>query len=140
LVGGEYPLRGDLIKGEAMLGNIDAVSVLPAKDLAESKFFYQNTLGLGKPQEKDGGLMFNSGKTNIYIHQTPSAGTNQSTALSWVVKDVASTAEKLKQSGAKFEQYDIPGFKLEGDIHVSGEHKSAWFLDPAGNILSISQF
>jgi catechol-2,3-dioxygenase len=123
-----------------MLGNVDAVSVLPAKVLAESKKFYQETLGLGEPEEKDGGFMFSSGGSKIYLHETPSAGTNQSTALSWVVENVAETADSLKKNGVKFEHYDIPGFELAGDIHISGDHKSAWFLDPAGNILSISEF
>jgi catechol 2,3-dioxygenase-like lactoylglutathione lyase family enzyme len=123
-----------------MLATINAISVLPAKVLAESKKFYQDTLGLGESEEKDGGLMFTSGNSRIYVHESPSAGTNQSTALSWIVDDINKVVEGLKENGVQFEHYDIPGFELVGDIHVSGEHKSAWFLDPSGNILSISQF
>jgi hypothetical protein len=43
----------------------------------------------------------------------------------------------LKAKGVTFEHYDMPGMKLEGDIHIGGDMKIAWFKDPDGNILSI---
>ena len=43
----------------------------------------------------------------------------------------------LRAKGVTFEHYDMPGLKLEGDIHVAGPTKVAWFKDPDGNILNI---
>jgi hypothetical protein len=37
-----------------------------------------------------------------------------------------------------FEHYDMPEMTREGDIHVSGDFKTAWFKDPDGNILNIT--
>jgi hypothetical protein len=31
----------------------------------------------------------------------------------------------------------MPGMKLQGDVHVAGDMKVAWFKDPDGNILNI---
>jgi len=50
------------------------------------------------------------------------------------VEDVVRT---LKSKGVKFEHYDLPETKREGDIHVAGDIKVAWFKDPDGNILSV---
>ena len=43
----------------------------------------------------------------------------------------------LKAKGVSFEHYDMPGAKLEGDVHVFGDIKVAWFKDPDGNILNL---
>lgn len=37
----------------------------------------------------------------------------------------------------RFEHYDMPGMKREGDVHFAGDMRAAWFKDPDGNILSI---
>ena len=43
----------------------------------------------------------------------------------------------LKDKGVKFEHYDMPDVKMEGDVHVMGKLKAAWFKDPDGNILNL---
>ena len=37
----------------------------------------------------------------------------------------------------RFEHYDMPGLKLDGDVHLAGKMKIAWFKDPDGNILNV---
>ena len=44
---------------------------------------------------------------------------------------------ELKARGVQFEHYDFPGMKREGDVHVAGKIRNAWFKDPDGNILSV---
>ena len=67
------------------------------------------------------------------------AGTNKATAVTWSVDDVPGAVKELKAKGVQFEHYDMPGLKLEGDVHVSldGAMKVAWFRDPDGNILNV---
>ena len=65
------------------------------------------------------------------------AGTNKATALTWAVDDVEEIVRTLKAKGVTFDHYDLPQTKREGDVHVAGEHKIAWFKDPDGNILSV---
>jgi hypothetical protein len=51
--------------------------------------------------------------------------------------DVEGVVRALKAKGVTFEHYDMPGMSREGDIHVGGNMKVAWFKDPDGNILNI---
>jgi catechol 2,3-dioxygenase-like lactoylglutathione lyase family enzyme len=121
-----------------MLENKDAVATLAVTDLNRAKKFYEGTHGL-KPvaSEDDEVIIFQSGKSKINVYRSQYAGTNQATALTWAVDDVEGTVRELKSKGVKFEHYDMPGMKLEGDIHVAGDMKVAWFKDPDGNILNV---
>src|SRR5687768_14901437 len=121
-----------------MLENKDAVANLAVKDLNLAKQFYEGTLGL-KPvaSQDDEVIIYQSGKSKLNVYRSRYAGTNKATALTWAVDDVEAVVRDLKAKGVKFEHYDMPGMKLEGDIHVAGDMKVAWFKDPDGNILNV---
>ena len=51
--------------------------------------------------------------------------------------DVEGVVRALKAKGVSFEHYDMPNMKRQGDIHVAGNMKVAWFKDPDGNILNV---
>jgi len=55
------------------------------------------------------------------------------------VDDVAAEVRELKARGVVFEEYNMPGIKMENDIASAGGAKTAWFKDSEGNILAISQ-
>jgi hypothetical protein len=57
--------------------------------------------------------------------------------MTWEVDDVDDVVRTLKGKGVQFEHYDLPHTRREGDVHVSGDIKVAWFKDPDGNILSV---
>jgi hypothetical protein len=72
------------------------------------------------------------------LYRSQYAGTNKATAAMWEVgEDVDNIVRELKAKGVQFEHYDLPGMKREGDIHVIGKIRTAWFKDPDGNILCI---
>ena len=72
------------------------------------------------------------------MYRSEYAGSNKATTLMWDVGDeIDAIARTLKDKGVVFEHYDLPGLTLEGDLHVGGNMKVAWFKDPDGNILSI---
>jgi catechol 2,3-dioxygenase-like lactoylglutathione lyase family enzyme len=122
-----------------MLGNTDAVAMLAVKDLGEAARFYEHTLGLTRGDTEDTeAVVFESGSTTINVYRSSFAGTNQATALTWTVEDVEDVVRALKGKGVKFEHYDLPGTRREGDVHVAGDTRVAWFKDPDGNILSIA--
>lgn len=121
-----------------MLSNRNAVANLAVKDLAPAKKFYEGTLGLKQVDaEGDEVIVYKSGDSTINVYRSQYAGTNQATAVTWVVDDVESEVRALRAKGVEFEHYDMPNTKLEGDVHVAGEVKVAWFKDPDGNILNI---
>ena len=121
-----------------MLRNTDAVATLAVKDLDVAAKFYEETLGLSRAgDENDEALVFESGDTMINVYRSSFAGTNKATALTWTVDDVDDVVRTLKVKGVRFEHYDLPETTRQGDVHVSGDIKVAWFKDPDGNILSV---
>jgi catechol 2,3-dioxygenase-like lactoylglutathione lyase family enzyme len=128
----------NISRGEIMLKDSNVCAVLAVKDLDEAKEFYENKLDLGKGKEDPGGVLYKSGDSALYVYVSKdNAGTNQATAAAWNVETIEEVVEDLKSRGVKFEHYDFPGTKREGDIHVMGPVKGAWFKDPSGNILNI---
>ena len=122
-----------------MLGNIDATANLAVKDIAAARRFYEGTLGLAQVDaEGDEVVVYGSGNTRINVYRSEFAGTNQATAVTWQVgADIERLVAALKAKGVRFEHYDMPDTKLEGDLHVMGDMKVAWFKDPDGNILNL---
>jgi len=127
----------NLIERGAMLGNHDVVAVVAVKDMDVAAKFYGETLGLSAGMDVPGGKFYESGKSGIFVYPSEFAGTNKATAATWNVEDIAGVVAELKAKGVEFEHYDMPGMSLDGDIHVMGDLKSAWFTDPDGNILNI---
>jgi catechol 2,3-dioxygenase-like lactoylglutathione lyase family enzyme len=127
-------------EGAAMLGNKDALANVAVKDLERARKFYEGTLGLKKVGEEDGELLaFKSGSSTLLVYRSQYAGSNKATAVTWTVgPDVEGVVRELKAKGVKFEHYEMPGVKHEGDVHVAGDMKVAWFKDPDGNILNIA--
>jgi catechol 2,3-dioxygenase-like lactoylglutathione lyase family enzyme len=122
-----------------MLRDRNAVANLAVKDLKVARNFYQDTLGL-EPVGAEGEelIVYRSGNSTLNVYRSKEAGTNRATAVTWTVgKDVRKVVESLKAKGVKFERYDMPGMKLEGDVHVGGDMEVAWFKDPDGNILNL---
>jgi catechol 2,3-dioxygenase-like lactoylglutathione lyase family enzyme len=123
-----------------MLGDKDAAANIAVKNLETAKKFYEGTLGL-TPVGAEGQevIVFKSGNSTVYVYQSQYAGTNQATAMTWVVgEDIEGVVQQLKAKGITFEHYDMSGVTRHGDVHVAGDMKVAWFKDPDGNILNIT--
>lgn len=122
-----------------MLGNIDAVANLAVKDMTVARRFYEDTLGLAQvDSEGDEVVVYQSGNARVQVYRSSFAGTNQATAVSWQVgADIERLVAALKAKGVRFEHYDMPETKREGDLHVADGMKMAWFKDPDGNILHL---
>jgi catechol 2,3-dioxygenase-like lactoylglutathione lyase family enzyme len=127
------------VKEINMLGDKDAAANIAVKNLETAKKFYEDTLGLTQVgAEGQEVIVFKSGNSTVYVYQSQYAGTNQATAITWVVgEDIEDVVQALKAKGVTFEHYNMPDMKREGDIHVAGNMKVAWFKDPDGNILNI---
>jgi catechol 2,3-dioxygenase-like lactoylglutathione lyase family enzyme len=122
-----------------MLGRKDAIANVAVRNIDAARQFYEGTLGL-KPVGTEGEelIAFKSGKSTLYVYRSQYAGTNRATAVTWEVGDkVDQMARELKAKGVSFEHYDMPGLRLDGDVHVGDGMRVAWFKDPDGNILSI---
>ena len=123
-----------------MLADRNAMATIAVKDLAAARKFYEGTLHLKKsgPEIREAAT-YESGNSTIVIHESQYAGTNKATAATWNVGDEFEVVVRtLKNARVAFEHYDMPGVHREGDIHVVGDFKTAWFKDPDGNILNIN--
>jgi catechol-2,3-dioxygenase len=121
-----------------MLGDANVAATIAVKDINTGKQFYGETLGLKATDDSMQGVMYQSGDSMLFVYQSQFAGTNQATAATWKVDDVAACVEALTAAGVAFEHYDLPGATMEGDIHVMGNLQAVWFKDPDGNILNVT--
>ena len=120
-----------------MLSDKDAVATVAVKNLETAKQFYEGTLGLSKVMENEEVLAFKTGKATLFVYRSQHAGTNKATAVTFVAEEVDDLVRTLKGRGVTFEHYDLPNMTRQGDLHVAGSMKAAWFKDPDGNILSL---
>jgi catechol 2,3-dioxygenase-like lactoylglutathione lyase family enzyme len=120
-----------------MLSDTTAVATVAAKNLERAKAFYQQTLGLTETMENEEVVAFKSGASTLFVYRSQFAGTNQATAVTFVVDAVEDLVKDLKSRGVRFEHYDLPNLTRQGDVHVAGTMKTAWFKDPDGNIISL---
>lgn len=122
-----------------MLSNNDAVATIAVNNLQAAKSFYRDKLGLELiAEEGEEVLRFKSGRTSVLVYHSEFAGTNRATSATWLVgDDVDEIVRTLKAKGVSFERYNMPGMKLEGDVHVADGMRVAWFKDPDGNVISI---
>jgi catechol 2,3-dioxygenase-like lactoylglutathione lyase family enzyme len=125
-----------------MLADTNAAATLAVKDIGAARDFYENTLGLtqiegGSPDPS--AVLYRSGSSAVLVYESQYAGTNRATAASWAVGDeFDAIVESLKAKEVTFEHYDdLPGTTRDGDVHLMGDLKVAWFKDPDGNILNL---
>jgi catechol 2,3-dioxygenase-like lactoylglutathione lyase family enzyme len=121
-----------------MLADNDAITMIAVKDLGRARKFYEGILGFKPAAPPDPEVqVYQSGNTRIAVYVSQFAGTNKATTATWEVDDVEATVRDLKAQDVRFEHYDMPNTTRQGDIHVSGPVRNAWFKDPDGNILSV---
>jgi catechol 2,3-dioxygenase-like lactoylglutathione lyase family enzyme len=124
-----------------MLKEHDVIAVLPAKDLARARQFYDEVIGLEAPEVLDDeNLLYRCGNgTTFLLYRSDYAGTAKNTQMGWGTDNIEAEVADLRARGVVFEEYDFPGLKTENGIATSAAGKGAWFTDPEGNILNLFQ-
>jgi catechol 2,3-dioxygenase-like lactoylglutathione lyase family enzyme len=122
-----------------MLKDKRTYATIPVSDLARAKRFYGETLGCPVEMDTEGGVMYSSGATQFFVYPSGSRAGGH-TQMSWVVGDIKAEVSELKAKGVTFEHYDVPGLTMVDGIAQSGPNvQTAWFKDPDGNLLGLSQ-
>jgi len=126
----------------AMLADRKALATVPVKSLDKARPFYERTLGLEPLESPEHGVQnYRAGDSTIVVYESQFAGTNQATAVTWPLgEDLEPVVRELKAKGVTFEHYDMPGITRQGDVHVAGRTRVAWFKDPDGNIINIGNY
>jgi catechol 2,3-dioxygenase-like lactoylglutathione lyase family enzyme len=121
-----------------MLASSKIIGFVVTTDFSRAREFYEGKLGLRFIGQDDFALVLNSGDNMIRIAKAPGFKPLQSTVLGWEVTDIEATAKWLTSRGVQLEKY--PWVQSESGIwNAPGGDKVAWFKDPDGNTLSISQ-
>jgi len=122
------------------LSQTQVTCMLPVKDLARARRFYEQQLGLAAGAAKpDGKFVYHCGGTEIALFPKAEGTSAKHTALSFKVDDIARAIAELKGRGVRFADYDFPDFKTVEHVCVLGSEKAAWFEDPEGNILCLHE-
>ena len=126
-----------------MLRDAPIMAIVPAADIEEARRFYEDKLGLQQIDMSTPGndMAFACGEgTRLYVYEREAGSKADHTVAGWRVKDVGETVERLRQKGVAFEHYDMPRLKTdERGVAELGDARAAWFKDPEGNILSITE-
>jgi catechol 2,3-dioxygenase-like lactoylglutathione lyase family enzyme len=101
--------------------------------------FYRNTLGLRFLRDDGFALVFDLNGVMLRIGKVPSFTPAQNTVLGWESKDIVAALEGLVKKGVAFERYPNMGQDERGICTFPNGDKVAWFKDPDGNVLSLSQ-
>ena len=122
------------------LSNYTIIGFVTIVDVARAKEFYRDTLGLRLlSEEPPFALVFDANGIMLRLGMGKELPPAHGTVLGWQVPDIAAAAKDLVAAGIQFERY---GFMKQDELGIwtapTGA-KVAWFKDPDGNILSISE-
>lgn len=126
-----------------MLKDRNSSAIVAVSDIARARRFYGETLGLEETgaMDEEGVVAYRTGQTDLTVYVSKYAGTNQANAVTWAMQgDLAETVADLKAKGVAFENYgDMDGMTFKDGVYSSGAVKLAWFKDPDGNILHLTE-
>jgi catechol 2,3-dioxygenase-like lactoylglutathione lyase family enzyme len=124
-----------------LLGTSQIMAFGATTDAARAKAFYRDQLGLQLVSDEHYALVFDAGGTMLRVQMVKEIPEAKYTMLGWQVTDIAAKVEELTNAGVKFERYGLPDQDEKGIWTPPGTSaKVAWFRDPDGNILSLTQF
>lgn len=125
-----------------MLGSADLIAFVPTRDPAKARRFYKEILGLEFIGEDPFALVFNAHGTTLRIANVSEVkGFRPApfTIVGWVVTNVSDAAGDLVKKGVPFERFPGMDQDPQGVWQSPSGARVAWFKDPDGNILSITQ-
>ncbi|MFM9851195.1 MAG: VOC family protein [Sphingomonadaceae bacterium] len=123
------------------LANVSPVTFLFTRDRERAKAFYRDTLGLTFVESSEHADGFDLNGVALRIVPIADHVPSPHTVLGWDVPDIFATAAAMRAKGVTFQIYEGFGQDENGIWNPpGGGAKIAWFLDPDGNNLSITQF
>ncbi len=122
-----------------MLGAINIIAFVPTKDAEKARAFYEGVLGLKFINDDGFAMVLDANGIMIRLAKMKDFTPAQFTILGWQVTDIEKIVAGLQERGVHFE---IFGFFKQDALGIwtapTGD-RVAWFKDPDGNILSVSQ-
>ena len=123
-----------------MLNAERIVAFVPTTDAIRARTFYQEILGLRTVVDDGFAFVLDANGTMIRVTRVQSFEPQQFTILGWDVKDIDEAVSRLCERGVRFENYSMAGQDNRGIWKSPSGARIAWFQDPDGNVLSLTQF
>ena len=125
---------------ESILGSQELVAFVATRDPSRAKKFYRDTLGLPLVSEDEFALVFDATGTMLRVTRVRELAAAKYTVLGWQVRDIVQTAKDLEKAHVTLERYSGLQQDELGIWNSPSGARVAWFKDPDGNTLSITQF
>ena len=128
------------MRRETMLGSQKLVAFVATRDLDRAREFYRDTLRLRLVSEDEFALVFDAAGTMLRVTRVQELAAAKYTVLGWQVLDIVRAAKQLQKAHVALERY--PGMQQDelGIWNAPSGAKVAWFKDPDGNTLSITEY
>lgn len=123
-----------------VLGSADLVAFMPTTNLVQAKAFYGTMLGLPMEGESPIAVTFDANGTTFRCVLVERFTPFPFTIVGWTVQDIAATVTELTARGIAFQRFDGIQQDQLGVWRSPGGAQVAWFKDPFGNTISLTQF
>jgi catechol 2,3-dioxygenase-like lactoylglutathione lyase family enzyme len=122
-----------------ILGSAKPVIVICTRDRSRATAFYRDTLGLAFAHEDDFAAVFSVGGVTLRISAVADFTPHEHTILGFSVPDVQPTVKSLMDNGLTFQRFPHIRQDELGICTLPGDTvRVAWFKDPDGNVLSVT--
>lgn len=124
-----------------MFGSYPIIAFVGTRDPEDAKRFYRDVLGLRLVSEDQFALVFDANGTMLRVTIVQDVSSVKYTVLGWRVPDIVAAISYLRSAGVKLQRFNnFKGQDQETGIWASPDgSKVAWFADPDGNMLSVTQ-
>jgi catechol 2,3-dioxygenase-like lactoylglutathione lyase family enzyme len=122
-----------------MLAASKLMGFVPTRDSLKARAFYEDKLGFQFVSDDPFALVMQAGESNIRIAKARDFTPAPYTVMGWEVSHIDAVVKWLIQRGVEFEKYPFVQDRELGIWTAPGGDKVAWFKDPDGNVLSVSQ-
>jgi len=123
-----------------MLGTQTLIAFVATTDSARARAFYERTLGLDLVSDDPFALVFDANGTMIRVQKVEAFEPQPFTALGWTVTDIDAVVAALTQKGVSCERFPGMDQDTRGIWASPSGARIAWFKDPDGNVLSLTEF
>ncbi len=123
-----------------MLAMSDVIAFASTTDLARARTFYEAALGLPVVDENAYACVFNAHGTMLRITAVSEVAHPGYTVLGWRVTGISETVAQLESQGVVIARYDGMAQDAQGVWTSPNGDRVAWFTDPDGNVLSLTEF
>lgn len=122
-----------------MLSEQQLVAFVATADPARARAFYEGVLGLTLVEDAPFALVFDANGTRLRVAKVGQVTPATYTVLGWTVPDIVAQVTELGARGVSFERYSGIAQDARGIWSTDDGDRVAWFRDPDGNVLSLTE-